>query len=281
MPHHARTNPNTASGINHQTASRRELARISRRRARQVRRVRRARGAAGLLAAAALTLAGSAAAEAHVQVIADQTAAGTEITKLTFRVPTESQTAGTSRVSIALPTDTPLAEVLAEPISGWTVSIKNAKLPKPVDLDGTTLTEAPSTVTWTAGKAHAVGPGQFQEFVLSAGPIPDDAKVLAFPVTQSYSDGTVVKWNQPQPAGADEPEHPLPSFTVTPAVADDSGHDAATTAPAQADSGHSATPVASGGDSDGTARALGAAGLVVGLLGLGLGAVGWRRAGRA
>jgi uncharacterized protein YcnI len=245
-----------------------------------------------LLAAAVLTLVSGAVAEAHVQVIPDQTAAGSESTKLTFRVPTESETAGTTSVSISLPTDTPLAEVLAEPISGWTVSVKEAKLPKPVVLDGTTLTEAPSTVTWKATKGHQIGPGQFQEFVLSAGPIPDDAKVLAFPVIQTYSDGKVVKWNQPQPAGADEPEFPLPSFTVTAAVPEEGAADAAaqgasatpgvptTTGSADASVSSASTPGLTVADaSDSTARGLGAAGLVVGVVGLAFGLFAWRRAG--
>lgn len=233
------------------------------------------RAGAAALAAATLTLAPAALAQAHVQVIPDQTAAGTEITKLTFRVPTESETAGTSKITINLPTDTPLAEVLAEPIDGWTVSVEEAKLPKPVVLDGTTLTEAPSTVTWTATKGHEVGPGQFQEFALSAGPIPDDAKTLAFPTIQTYSDGSVVKWNEPQAAGADEPEHPLPSFAVTAAESKDGAATPASTPAANVE----ASQPASADSSDATARGLATGGLVAGLLGLALGAFAWRRAG--
>jgi uncharacterized protein YcnI len=235
-----------------------------------------------VLAAGTLVLVSGAAAQAHVQVIPDQTAAGSESTKLTFRVPTESEKASTTKVSISLPTDTPLAEVLAEPIAGWTVTVKEAKLPKPVDLDGTTLTEAPSTVTFTAAKGHGVPPGGFQEFVLSAGPIPDDAKVLSFPTVQTYSDGSVVKWNQPQAAGADEPENPLPSFTVTAAEPEEGAAAEATPAPAATTAASEATGAlaepADSSDSDGVGRSLGAAGLVAGLLGLALGGLAWRKA---
>jgi periplasmic copper chaperone A len=243
-----------------------------------------ARAGAAALAAATLTLVVGTAAQAHVQVIPDQTAAGTEITKLTFRVPTESESAGTSKVSIGLPTDTPLAEVLAEPIDGWTISIKDAKLPKPVVLDGTTLTEAPSTVTWTATKGHQVGPGQFQEFSLSAGPIPDDAKTLSFPTTQTYSDGTVVKWNQPQAPGADEPEHPLPSFAVTAAEPDeDAAADPTPTAEAATAPAKAATVESTSASTsvDSTTRGLAIGGLVAGLLGLVIGALAWRRGASA
>ena len=242
--------------------------------------------AATVLAASTLILVSGAVAQAHVQVIPDQTAAGSEITVLTFRVPTESAKAGTSQVSISLPTDTPLASVLAEPVAGWSVSIKTAKLPKPFNLDGTTLTEAPSSVTWTAAKGHAVMPGGFQEFKLSAGPIPNNATVLSFPTTQTYTDGTVVKWNQPQPPGADEPEHPLPSFKVTAAVPDDDAPAATPSTPATP--GTASLTQASGAQtkvkvdtSDSVGRGLGAAGLVAGLLGLAFGLLAWRRASTA
>jgi uncharacterized protein YcnI len=236
-----------------------------------IRRSTLARPVGVVMIAAVLTLATGAAAQAHVQVIPDQTAAGSEITKLTFRVPTESEKASTVSVAISLPTDTPLAEVLAEPIAGWSVTVKEGQLPKPVDLDGTTLTEAPSTVTWTAARGQGVPPGGFQEFALSAGPIPDDAKVLSFPTVQTYSDGSVVTWNQPQPAGADEPEFPLPSFDVTAAQPEDAGTSSSVTA---------AAPVAKASDStDSLARGLGIGGLVVGVLGLAFAVVTWRKAG--
>jgi uncharacterized protein YcnI len=227
------------------------------------------------LAAGTLTLVSGAAAEAHVQVIPDSTAAGTEITKLTFRVPNESASAGFTALSVALPTTTPFAEVLAEPVDGWTAVVTEGKLPKPVVLDGTTLTQAPIKVTWTASKGHPIAPGQFQEFALSAGPIPTNAKELSFPATQTYSDGKVVRWDQAQPKGADEPEYPLPSFTVTPAQPDGT---TASAAPASGTSG-SGTSTSS---SDSTARALAAGGLVAGVLGLvlgGLALAGARKAG--
>jgi uncharacterized protein YcnI len=242
------------------------------------------RAASVALALGVLILVSGTAAQAHVQVIADQTAAGSESTKLSFRVPTESEKASTVKLVVSMPTDTPLAEVLVEPLPGWTVAVTQAKLPKPVDLDGTTLTEAPSTVTWTATAGHGVPPGGFQEFVLSAGPIPDDAKVLSFPTVQTYSDGSVVKWNQPQAAGADEPENPLPSFTVTAAEPEEGAAAPAATATPAASSEPSAaasaaTPATSSdsSSSDSLGRGLGAAGLIAGLIGLAFGVLAWRR----
>jgi periplasmic copper chaperone A len=229
------------------------------------------RTGAAVAALAVATFAGAASAQAHVRVIPESTAGGA-FTKITFRVPTESDTASTTKLEIALPTDTPLVFVSAQQIDGWTVAVTKSKLPKPVDLEGATVTEAPTKVTWTALKGHEVGPGQFQEFALSGGPLPTGVKELSFPAVQTYSDGSVVNWNQPQPAGADEPEHPVPSFALTAALPPGADDDAA-----PADDHAAAAAPASDGDGDGaasddTARWLGGAGLVAGLIGLGLGA---------
>jgi uncharacterized protein YcnI len=212
-------------------------------------------------------------------VIPEETAAGTEIAKITFRVPTESDTADTTQVRVELPAATPFAEVLAQPLPGWSVAVEGGPLPKPVTLDGTTLTKAPLSVTWTAAKGQGVKPGEFQEFAVSAGPIPD-AKDLSFPVKQTYSDGTSVVWDQPQAAGADEPEHPLPSFSVTAAEPEEgAASDPAVSTEAVTEPATAAEPVAKTTDAspDSVARGLGAAGLLAGLAGLGAGLVARRK----
>ena len=231
------------------------------------------------LALATFSLVGAATAEAHVRAIPESTAGGS-FTKITFRVPSESDTAKTTSVAINLPTDTPLAFVSAQHLDGWKVKIDKTKLAKPVEMEGTTITEAASKVTWTADKGSELAPGEFQEFALSGGPLPTGAKSLEFPAVQTYSDGTVANWNEPQPEGADEPEHPVPSFELTAALPAGADADAA---PADDHGGATAAgdTAAEASDSDGTARALGIAGLVAGLLGLALGAVAWTRSGAA
>jgi uncharacterized protein YcnI len=198
-------------------------------------------GAAATLAAA-LALIPLTAAEAHVSVHPDVTTAGAESAEITFRVPTESAKASTVAVQLKLPTASPLPEVLARPIAGWTVTVVNGKLPKPVVVEGTTLTEAPATVTWTAtSNASGIKPGQYQDFSISAGPLPKSGDVT-FTAKQTYSDGTVVLWNQPQPPGAEEPEHPAPSFSITPVVV----ADGSTTGTSAASSDHAARWMAGG-----------------------------------
>jgi uncharacterized protein YcnI len=235
-----------------------------------------ARTGATVLAVAAFTVATGVAAQAHVRVIPEATAGGA-FTKLTFRVPNESDTASTTKLVVNLPTDTPLIYVSAQQLDGWTVKITKAKLPKPVEMEGATVTEAASTVTWTANKGSGVAPGEFQEFALSGGPLPTTVKSLSFPAVQTYSDGTVANWNEPQPEGADEPEHPVPSFAVTAALPEGADADAAPAA--DTSSAVSASPASAVDSSDGTARAFGIGGLVAGLLGLAFGVLAWRKAG--
>ena len=47
-----------------------------------------------------------------------------------------------------------------------------------------------------------------------------DTQAVSLPATQTYSDGTVVKWEQPTPPGGAEPEYPAPELALTGAKAD-------------------------------------------------------------
>lgn len=219
---------------------------------------------------------GAGTASAHVRVHADSTTAGS-FSALTFRVPTESDTASTVKVEVSLPQDQPLLSVSTKPVPGWNANIVEAPLPKPVTSEGATITKAPRTVTWTVtDKAAAIAPGQYQEFSISAGPLPPAGSLL-LPVTQTYSDGKVVAWDQPTPASGEEPEHPAPELTVTAAASTENG---ATASPA-AGPGNPAAPVdASVTPPDNLARGLSGAALVVALGALVTGGLALRRRAR-
>ncbi|TQF74744.1 YcnI family protein [Rhodococcus spelaei] len=190
-------------------------------------------------------LLGTGIASAHVTVGAPGAAQG-GYTVLNFKVPTESETAGTTKLTVTLPN---LKSARTEPMPGWTSQVTK----DPASGEAT-------AVTWTADPGVAVGPGQFQQFMLSAGPLPKQDEV-SFPAVQTYSDGQVVDWNQrPGPDGS-EPDKPAPSLTLTSAAESGDDHGAA-----------SSDAAASSTDStDTTARWLGGIGLVVGALGAALG----------
>ena len=231
-----------------------------------------------LAAVGALTLGlfgtGAVAADAHVTVHPDSTTAGS-FSQLTFRIPNESEDAGTVKVAVQLPQDQPFRFVSVKPVEGWTAQVEEADLPEPVEAEGTTLTKAARTVTWTAAKGAQVGPGEYQDFSISVGPLPG-AGELTLPAVQTYSDGEVVAWNEPTPASGEEPEHPAPAFEVVAAAEGEHDHGAASSEPAA----ETAPAPAAGSSTDGGARGLAGAALAVGVAAGALGALALRRTGR-
>ncbi|MFG2797867.1 YcnI family protein [Streptomyces pseudovenezuelae] len=211
--------------------------------------------AVGVLAAAGV-------ASAHVTVHPESYAKGATDGVLTFRVPNEEDTASTTKVQVYLPTDHPVLGVLVSPRDGWSAKVTTTKLKTPVKTDDGTITDAVSEITWTGGR---IGAGQFEDFDVAFGQLPDDTGQLAFKTLQTYSDGKTVRWIEQAASGDDEPENPAPVLKLTAKDADAS--DAATTkGAATTTSAASESPSASSSDS--TARGLGIAGLVVGVLGL-------------
>jgi uncharacterized protein YcnI len=210
--------------------------------------------AAAISAASALVLFGAAnSASAHVTVSSPDAKPG-GYAKLVFRVPTESDTASTTKLVVSLPPDRPFASVGAQVKDGWKVVKTTTPLPSPVKVGDVTLTKAITTVTWTATGA-GVPASDFDEFALSVGRIPEGVDLLSFPTEQTYSDGEVVKWAEIAKSDTDKPEHPAPSLKLTAAITPV----AATTDDDDDESG-----------SDVLARSLGGAGLLLGLVALGL-----------
>lgn len=170
--------------------------------------------AAGVLAVAAgsavAVLVSAAPAAAHVEVSGiDVTQGGYGV--VTFRVPSESDTASTTALTVTLPADTPIIAVDTQPKAGWVATVVKKPLAKPVkDDDGNDVNEYISEIDWkvTDPKA-AIPPGQFDMFNASVGPLPS-APSVSFPALQTYSDGTTVNWDEKSANGQAEPEHPAP-----------------------------------------------------------------------
>ncbi|HEY0002176.1 MAG TPA: YcnI family protein [Actinoplanes sp.] len=213
-----------------------------------------------------LGLAGPAA--AHVTVNPGTATKG-GYTKVAFRVPTESDTASTTKVEVNLPTTTPIASVSVKPVPGWTAATVTSKLATPVKTDDGELSEAITKITWTASSGSEIKPGQFQEFDVSLGPLPD-AEQVVFKALQTYSDGTVVRWIDEPTTDGTEPEKPAPVLKLA-AATDPAAETSAAAAPA-------AAAEEADGD-DGGSSGWGIAGLVVAIAALVLGLLAYRRAG--
>lgn len=214
-------------------------------------------------------------ASAHVTVNPGTATPG-GYTKLTFRVPNESATAKTTKLVVTFPEDTPFASVSVAKVPGWTITPEKTTLPKPVaGAHNTTITQAVTKITWQADAQGAIGLGEFVEFDVSVGPVPD-VKSISFPADQYYSDGTVVHWNQPTPASGEEPEHPAPTLLIDAAAPATSASAATSPTVTATDDTPAPTQVAAA-RADGAARVLAVIGIVVGALGLLVGAAAWRR----
>jgi periplasmic copper chaperone A len=174
------------------------------------------RTAAVIATTGLVALAGAGVASAHVTA-QPGTAAKGSIGEITFRVPDEDPSAGTIKLEVTLPLDHPIASVSTTPIPGWTAQTTMAKLDKPVKTaDGTEITQAVQTITWTAQPGTRIQPGQAQNFTIMAKTIPNDTDKLLMPATQTYDNGEVERWDQPPAApGTPKPEHPAPLVTLT------------------------------------------------------------------
>ena len=176
------------------------------------------------------------------------------------RVPNEETGADTTKVELFLPTDHPIASVSVQPTPGWTAKVTEGRLPTPIKTDDGEVTKGITQITWTGGKIKS---GEFQQFWISLGPLPADTPKLYFKALQTYTDkagkDSVVRWIE-MPGGGTEPDHPAPSITLAKAPV---------AAPAKKEAVIK--------ESAGTATAFGVAGLVAGLLALGMAVVALRR----
>jgi uncharacterized protein YcnI len=203
------------------------------------------------VAVAATLYLGSAAATppawAHVHASSDNAVRGA-MAIVTFQVPNESDNgAATTALSVTLP-DVTAANTEAMP--GWTAR-----------LDRDAASGTVRSVTWTATPNGGIGVDQFALFRISL-QLPD-ADTVSFPATQTYSDGSIVKWDQPPLPGGGEPEHPAPMLTLAAGPVTPHEHHPPSATPTNhaGAAGQSKSP-------DNTARLLGGAALAVGALGI-------------
>jgi uncharacterized protein YcnI len=196
-------------------------------------------------------------ASAHVTVNPREATQG-GYAKLAFRVPNEKDDASTTKLEIVIPTDrTPIASVSTRPVPGWTVAVERTTLATPLTVHDSEVAEVVSKITWTAAEGGAVAPGTFQEFEVSAGPLPEVGQIV-FKALQTYSDGDVVRWID---EGA-EADRPAPVLKLT----------KATTTPVNV-----AAQTTTDDDDSGLGLTFGIAGLVAGVAALVVALLAYRR----
>lgn len=233
---------------------------------------RRVRVAAAVVVAAAVAVAvvlPAGSVLAHVTVNPREATAGS-YAKLAFRVPNERDAAATTKLEVAFPMEHPFASVSVRPKPGWTYTVEKTKLATPVTAHGDEITEAVSRITWTGG---AVKPGEFEEFEVSVGRLPQGVDSITFKALQTYSDGEVVRWIEEATPGGEEPDRPAPVLDLT--KAEESSGTTPPDEPASASDAASQGGELAGDDMDGiasksdvdNARVFGILGMVFGLLG--------------
>jgi periplasmic copper chaperone A len=209
--------------------------------------------------AAALAVAGLAVAApgalAHVEFATEEIPAGSEqIVALT--VPHGCDGSPTTKLAVKIPAAVTSAK--PEPKAGWTITIAPRSGGGSAAVAGEESDGAPvDSITWQGG---SLPDDQVDTFaILVAAPDTPGAS-LQFPTVQTCTRGEVA-WIEPTQPGQDEPDHPLPTLTVG---AKEAG---------------GADPGAGRGTDETRANialGVGAAGLLVGLGGLGA-ALGSRR----
>ncbi len=226
------------------------------------------RAALTVLAVVAAVLAiGVGTASAHVSVSSPDAAPG-GFGELTFRVPSESDTAKTTSLRVQLPTDTPFAFVSVKPVPGWTAETTTTTLDTPVEAEGTTITEAVTEVTWTADPGGGLEPGQYQTFSISAGPLPD-ARLGDVPGPAGLRRRLDRVVDRPDRRGPGRAGAPCPHAEPrAPPSGDTAADSSGTSSASSADTGSSGLAV--------TALIVGIVGLLVGAVGVVL-ALGARR----
>ena len=90
---------------------------------------------------------------------------------------------------------------------GWSITVQTVTLAKPLVTDDGSFSTAVSEVTWKGG---TILPGEYQDFSVSADPLPTGISQLVFKAIQTYDNGDVIRW-----IGPPSDEHPAPTITVT------------------------------------------------------------------
>ncbi len=207
---------------------------------------------------------------AHVSLHPNTVPTGSFAT-LGIRVPSELEKTSTDKIVVQMPPG--FIDASTQAIPGWSATEKTTKLAKPVKTDDGVETEQVSQITWTGhGPLGKIPSGEFQTFPISV-EIPGKAgSVLSFKTLQYYDNGKVVRW-----IGPPDSDTPAPTVDVTAAggvLEDVAGGEAG---PAGSAPTATPAPTAETASSGGSDHTLAIIALIVGAVGVAVGATALRR----
>ncbi len=133
------------------------------------------------------------AAFAHVEFDPSTAAPGSVIDLVLF-VEDEQPDAGTNRVELVFPEDTPVTLAAVPEVAGWVATPQGGSVGEPV-----------TGVVWEGGPEP-----EDLELPIALGPLPTSPGRLQFKVLQTYDNGEIDRWIAEWPAGAGEPDNPGP-----------------------------------------------------------------------
>lgn len=151
------------------------------------------------------------AASARVTVVPGSVRGGGTET-FAVRLSNEQPDLVTTRLELTFPADVVIPLVEVAPVSTWDVTVTMRRVDPPVTIDGNEVDEAVASIVWTGGE---VAPKQFEQFLVTAGPLPADGARMVLAAAQGYEDGTVDRWTEPARPGWPG----APTITVAPSSA--------------------------------------------------------------
>jgi uncharacterized protein YcnI len=167
-----------------------------------------------LLTTAIGLLALGAPASARVSIVPDQTTGGGTQT-FAFRLANERSDTTSNRLEITFPQDLPIAYVEVAPTPGWTAKVNPRPLNPPVKVGDKVVSQVADSIVLEGG---AVLPHQFEQFLITMGPLPADGRLL-LQTTQGFANGQSERLTTAQVPGARTPGAPVISMGTATAEA--------------------------------------------------------------
>jgi uncharacterized protein YcnI len=153
-------------------------------------------------------------AAARVSIVPDKAAGGGTLT-FAFRLANERSGTTSTRLEVTFPQDPPIAFVEVAPVRGWTAAVRPRPLNPPVKVGDKTISEVADSIVLTGG---AVQPHQFEQFLITMGPLPADGRLL-LQTTQTFANGEVERLSAAQVPGSPAAGAPVISLGAATAEA--------------------------------------------------------------